>query len=67
MYFCFASMIASFYLGFLKKKLRLGIFINFAGIIGCLFLGKFEDNFGSENIVITCIIFNAYNYRTLFY
>ena len=46
-----------FYLGFQEEILRLGIFINFAGIIGCLFLGKFEDNFGSENIVITCIIF----------
>ena len=51
-------MIASFLFGFSEEEiLRLGIFINFAGIIGCLFLGKFEDNFGSENIVITCIIF----------
>ena len=56
--FAFASMIASFLFGFSEEEiLRLGIFINFAGIIGCLFLGKFEDNFGSENIVITCIIF----------
>ena len=47
-----------FLFGFSEEEiLRLGIFINFAGIIGCLFLGKFEDNFGSENIVITCIIF----------
>lgn len=56
--FAFASMIASFLFGFSEEEiLRLGIFINFAGIIGCLFLGKFEDNFGSENIIITCIIF----------
>ena len=26
-----------------------------AGIVGCLFLGKIEDNFGSEKIVMLCI------------
>ncbi len=56
--FAFASIIASFLFGFSEEEiLRLGIFINFAGIIGCLLLGKIEDNFGSENVVITCIIF----------
>ena len=56
--FAFAKYNCIFLLEFSEEEiLRLGIFINFAGIIGCLFLGKFEDNFGSENIVITCIIF----------
>ena len=44
--------------GFSEKEiLKLGIFINLFGIIGCLSLGKIEDRVGSEKIVLTCIIF----------
>jgi UMF1 family MFS transporter len=51
-------MIASFLFGFSEKEiLKLGIFINLFGIIGCLSLGKIEDRVGSEKIVLTCIIF----------
>ena len=51
-------MIASFLFGFSEKEiLKLGIFINLFGIIGCLSLGKIEDKVGSEKIVLTCIIF----------
>ena len=56
--FAFASMIASFLFGFSEKEiLKLGIFINLFGIIGCLSLGKIEDRVGSEKIVLTCIVF----------
>ena len=56
--FAFASMIASFLFGFSEKEiLKLGIFINLSGIIGCLSLGKIEDKLGSEKIVVTCIVF----------
>ncbi len=51
-------MIASFLFGFSEKEiLKLGIFINLFGIIGCLSLGKIEDRVGSEKIVLTCIVF----------
>ena len=51
-------MIASFLFGFSEKEiLKLGIFINLFGIIGCLSLGKIEDKVGSEKIVLTCIVF----------
>ena len=51
-------MIASFLFGFSEKQiLKLGIFINLFGIIGCLSLGKIEDKVGSEKIVLTCIVF----------
>ena len=51
-------MIASFLFDFSEEEiLKLGIFINLAGIIGCLLLGKIEDKTGSEKIVIVCIIF----------
>ena len=54
--FAFASLIASFLFGFSEEEiLKLGVFINMAGIAGCLFLGKIEDNFGSEKIVMLCI------------
>ena len=54
--FAFASLIASFLFGFSEEEiLKLGVFINMAGIVGCLFLGKIEDNFGSEKIVMLCI------------
>jgi len=44
--------------GFSEKEiLKLGIFINLFGIIGCLSLGKIEDRVGSEKIVLTCIVF----------
>ena len=56
--FAFASMISSFLFGFTETEiLKLGIFINLAGITGCLFLGKIEDDIGSQKIVIVCIIF----------
>ena len=51
-------MIASFLFGFSEKEiLKLGIFINLFGIIGCLSLGKIEDRIGSQKIVLTCIVF----------
>ena len=56
--FAFASMISSFLFGFTETEiLKLGIFINLAGITGCLFLGKIEDDIGSQKIVIVFIIF----------
>ena len=58
--FAFAKMIASFLFGFSEKEiLKLGVFINLSGIIGCLSLGKIEDRIGSEKIVIACI-FSCY-------
>ena len=39
-----------------------------AGIVGCLFLGKIEDNFGSEKIVIVVYNFvNVHNFNALLY
>ena len=55
--FAFASLIASFLFGFSEEEiLKLGVFINMAGIVGCLFLGKIEDNFGSEKIKIVMFV-----------
>ena len=66
--FAFASMIASFLFGFSEAEiLKLGIFINLAGIVGCLLLGKIEDKTGSEKIVIVCIIFLMFITITLYF
>ena len=66
--FAFASMIASFLFGFSEKEiLKLGVFINLSGIIGCLSLGKIEDRIGSEKIVIACIFFLLLITLTLYF
>jgi len=54
--FAFASMFASFLFNLSESEiLFLGIFINLFGILGCLILGKYEDEFGSENNVLLCV------------
>ena len=61
-------MIASFLFGFSEKEiLKLGVFINLSGIIGCLSLGKIEDRIGSEKIVIACIFFLLLITLTLYF
>ncbi|MAH78934.1 MAG: hypothetical protein CMP41_03265 [Rickettsiales bacterium] len=55
--FAFASLFASILFNFSENEiLLLGIFINLAGIIGCLFFAKFEDNIGSRKTICICII-----------
>ena len=55
--FAFASMFSAFLFGLSEPQiLFLGIFINFFGIIGCIFIGRFEDKIGSLRTVIICIL-----------
>ncbi len=66
--FAFASIFASFLFSFSEEEiLRLGIFINLAGIIGCLLLGKIEDQISSERVVIICIFFLMLITSTLYF
>ena len=56
--FAFASMFASFLFGLSESQiLFLGIFINLSGVIGCFLLGRIEDSFGSQKILLLCILF----------
>ena len=53
--FAFASLFASFLFKFTESEiLFLGVFINLSGILGCLFIGYYENRIGSEKSVIIC-------------
>ena len=55
--FAFASMFASFLFGLSESEILLmGVYINLSGILGCLILGRFDDDLGSEKCVLLCII-----------
>ena len=55
--FAFASMFASFIFNLSEAQiLLLGIFINLFGIIGCLILGKIDDSYGSDRVLLICIV-----------
>ncbi len=50
-------MFASFLFGLSESEILLmGVFINLSGILGCLILGRFDDDLGSEKCVLLCII-----------
>tara|TARA_B100000963_G_C22622401_1_gene670622 strand:- start:447 stop:1673 length:1227 start_codon:yes stop_codon:yes gene_type:complete len=55
--FAFASMFAAFLFGMTEAEiLFLGVFINLSGVLGCLIVGKYEDQIGSLKTVKICII-----------